>query len=392
MEAAWYRRLRPWLIILLLLGPAELRGAAADKELEGIKQKIASEKKDLSRLQAKEGSVVKALDQSGKDLAKKNRALKAAEAKYTALLAALEKTQAAVNGLRGSIAQRQIVFRQRMVALYRWQRRGEPVFFADGGATFTANLRHRRYLDAALAFDRELLGDLHSESQRQENLSRQLARHKEHLAAHKIALVAARAAVAQETEKQKTLLAALRQEKQSRQQSLREMEAAAQRLQKILDDIARRARVRPRETPPSPPPMARLPEAPFGPIDWPVKGKVSAPFGKFKHPEFAAEMMRKGIDIDAPMGESVRAAEKGRVVFADRLTGYGRMVIVDHGERFYTVYAHLSDIVKKTGDELARGAILGRVGDSDSPGGAKLYFELRKDGRSIDPLPWFRKG
>jgi septal ring factor EnvC (AmiA/AmiB activator) len=79
------------------------------------------------------------------------------------------------------------------------------------------------------------------------------------------------------------------------------------------------------------------------------------------------------------------------VAFADRLTGYGKMVIVDHGERFFTVYAHLSEIFRKTGDELGRGEVLGLVGDSDSLAGAKLYFEMRRDGRSVDPMPWLRR-
>jgi septal ring factor EnvC (AmiA/AmiB activator) len=67
------------------------------------------------------------------------------------------------------------------------------------------------------------------------------------------------------------------------------------------------------------------------------------------------------------------------------------MIIVDHGERYYTVYAHLSEILKKRGEAVKRGETLGLAGDSDSLAGAKLYFELRKDGRSVDPLPWFRK-
>ena len=68
-----------------------------------------------------------------------------------------------------------------------------------------------------------------------------------------------------------------------------------------------------------------------------------------------------------------------------------RMVIIDHGERYYTIYGHLSEILKKTGDEIRRGEILGRVGDSDSVAGSRLYFELRKDGHSLDPIPWFKK-
>jgi murein hydrolase activator len=126
-------------------------------------------------------------------------------------------------------------------------------------------------------------------------------------------------------------------------------------------------------------------------MDWPVSGKVIAPFGKFKHPEFGAEIVRKGIDIDAPVGEEIRAVEQGTVVYADRFAGYGKMVIVDHGERYYTIYGHLSEILKQTGAGVKRGEVIGKAGDSDSLAGSKLYFEMRKDGHSVDPLPWFRK-
>ncbi|HEX2932469.1 MAG TPA: peptidoglycan DD-metalloendopeptidase family protein, partial [Candidatus Binatia bacterium] len=146
---------------------------------------------------------------------------------------------------------------------------------------------------------------------------------------------------------------------------------------------------KPKESPMPSPPGVGIP-AMQGRLDWPVRGQLSAPFGKFKHPEFAAEVVRNGIDIEASIGEEIRVVEKGRVVYADRFSGYGRMVIVDHGDRYFTIYGHLSEISKKVGDEVRRGEVLGRVGDSDSLAGAKLYFEMRKDGRSVDPVPWFK--
>ncbi len=377
-------------LLLLLLGGDESLGAVATKELDGIKKKIESEKHGLSRLQVQEGGLLKSLRKIEDDLDKKSRALKAADAKYSSILGAIEKTAAEIDQLRGSISHREHLFRQRAVALYRWQRSGNALPFIDGAGDLSATQRRQRYLQATLRFDRGLLGDLQSESRRQENLRGQLSEQKNRLAAHKQVLALARAAVAQESDKKKILLTSLRQEKDSRLNALREMEAAAQRLQKMLDDIARRAIARPKPAPVAPS-TGRGFDTLLGQMDWPVKGPVSAPFGTFKHPEFATELVRKGIDIDAPLGEGIRVVEKGRVVFADRFTGYGRMVIVDHGQRYYTVYAHLSEIVKKNGEELRRGEILGRVGDSDSLSGAKLYFELRKDGRSVDPLPWLKK-
>jgi len=377
-------------LLLVIASRGELPGAVAGKDLEGIKRRIQNEKKGLSQLQIKEGSVLKSLGKIQDDLEKKSTEVKIADAKHSSTLEAIHKTETEIGKLRASISQREDLFRQRAVALYRWQRSGHPFWFADGPSDLGAALQRQRYLAATLAFDRGLIADLQRQSQRQEVLRLRLSEQKDRLTAQKKVLVSARAAVVQEADKKKRLLASLRQEKDARTRVLREMEAAAQRLQKMLEDIARRPLIRPKQAPVLPSPGRGL-DAMLGQMDWPVRGSVSAPFGKFKHPEFATELVRKGIDIDAPLGEEVRAVEKGRVVFADRFTGYGRMVIVDHGERYYTIYAHLSEIISKTGDELRRGEILGRVGDSDSLSGAKLYFELRKDGRSIDPLPWLRK-
>ncbi|MGZ8427582.1 MAG: murein hydrolase activator EnvC family protein [Candidatus Binatia bacterium] len=376
--------------LLLLAGSGEVPGAVASKDLDGIKRRIESEKKGLSQLQIKEGGVLKALDKIEHDLDKKTKNLKVADGQYNAILGAIQKTEAEALKVRGSISQREALFRQRAAALYRWQRSGEPFWFANGAGALSAILKRQRYFAATLAFDRGLIGELRSESQLQESLRRQLSEQKNRLAAQKKLLVLARAAVAQEMDKKQFFLTSLRQEKANRLKALRDMAAAAQRLQQMLDEIARRAIVRPRELP-APSSTGRGLEPMLGQLDWPVKGAVTAPFGKFKHPEFAAAMVRKGIDIDASLGDGVRAVERGRVVFADRFAGYGRMVIVDHGERYYTVYGHLSEIIRKTGEELGRGEVLGRVGDSDSLSGAKLYFELRKDGRSIDPLPWLKK-
>jgi septal ring factor EnvC (AmiA/AmiB activator) len=79
------------------------------------------------------------------------------------------------------------------------------------------------------------------------------------------------------------------------------------------------------------------------------------------------------------------------VIFADRFSGYGKMVIIDHGQRYYTVYAHLSEILKSAGQAVQRGEAIGQVGDSDSLRGARLYFEIRKDGKPIDPVSWLKK-
>lgn len=370
---------------------ALLMGAASvDRDLDRIKKKIADEKRGLSQLRAKEGSVLESLGKIQAELDKRNQELKAAQAGLSKVASELAAKRSEAKRLSESIGSRTELFQKRAAALYRWQKSGSPLVILNGRISLNDFLRRRSYLLAALSFDRELLAGLREESRRQEILRDELAQKKAELNEQKQAISRAKEAVRQEAEKKKALLAGLRREKSTRLRALKEMEVAAQRLEKMIEEISKGAVAKPREAPLPPVPGGGM-EALRGRLDWPVKGAISAPFGKFKHPQFAAEIVRNGIDIEASTGEPVRAIERGRVVYADRFSGYGKMVIVDHGERYFTIYGHLSEILKKSGDEVRRGEVLGRVGDSDSLAGSKLYFELRKDGHSVDPEPWFKK-
>jgi murein hydrolase activator len=168
---------------------------------------------------------------------------------------------------------------------------------------------------------------------------------------------------------------------------LKDLEQAALRLQKMIEELSRRSAGKSSKEAPAGSGL----ESMRGKLEWPVKGQVIGGFGKTKHHEFSTEVFRKGLEIEAPVGEEIRAVEKGKIVFADRFSGYGKMLIIDHGDRYYTVYAHLSDFLKKSGDPVKRGEAVALVGDSESLVGSKLYFEMRKDGRSIDPTPWFQR-
>jgi septal ring factor EnvC (AmiA/AmiB activator) len=364
--------------------------APIDRDLESIKQKIATERKGLSSLQTKEGSILQSLGKIETELDKRTKELKLANAKLSSIASELARKQAEAEQLSNSIASRLEILQRRAAALYRWRKSGSPLVVLNGDVSLGNFLQRRRYLEAALSFDRELLAKLEEESQNHEIVRQQLAHKKEELDDQKQTLGVAKDAIRREAEKKKVLLASLRREKETRVRALKEMEAASRRLEKMLEEISRRAVIKPRDTLPPPTTGVGL-EAMRGRLEWPVRGEVSAPFGKFKHPEFAAEIIRNGIDIDAPMGEEIKSVEKGRIVYADRFSGYGRMVIVDHGERYFTIYGHLSEIFRKNGDEIKKGEVIGRVGDSGTLAGSKLYFEMRKDGRSLDPVPWFRK-
>lgn len=374
-----------FLAVPLLVG-----AAAGDRELDSIKKKIESERRGLSQLGAKESSTIDSLGKIQSELDKRNKEIKLASARLLSITGELRAKHAEAARLAQSAAARLALFEKRAAALYRWQRAGSPLMMLNDAGSLSDFLRRRHYLTLALAYDRELLAKIDAEAEEQKALRQELAQKQEALAEQKQIIGTAREEIRREAQKKQLLLASLRREKQTRLRALQQMEAAARRLEKMLDDIARRAAIKPRDLPPAPSPGTGL-AALRGRLEWPVRGQVTAPFGKFQHPEFAAEIVRKGIEIQTAAGEAVKAVEKGQVVYADQFAGYGKMVIVDHGERYYTIYGHLAEISKKKGDGISRGEVLGRAGDGDSAASAKLYFEMRKDGHSLDPVPWFGK-
>lgn len=116
---------------------------------------------------------------------------------------------------------------------------------------------------------------------------------------------------------------------------------------------------------------------------WPVdRGVISSGFG------IRNGAMHEGVDIAAPIGTPVKAAEGGNVIYSGRLRGYGNVVIVRHDEHYVTVYAHDSTNLVREGDAVSRGQAIGYIGDSGKTTGANLHFEVRRDNTARNPLAY----
>jgi septal ring factor EnvC (AmiA/AmiB activator) len=137
--------------------------------------------------------------------------------------------------------------------------------------------------------------------------------------------------------------------------------------------------------------VVALPIRPFkGDLPWPAAGQVTTRSGVQTAGRFGTSIVRNGIEVSAAEGTVATAVHEGTVAFAAPFSGFGTMVIVDHGGSAFTLYGYLLDAAVKAGTNVSRGAPLGRVGLSPS-GGAALYFELRIDGRPVDPVQWLAR-
>jgi septal ring factor EnvC (AmiA/AmiB activator) len=136
-------------------------------------------------------------------------------------------------------------------------------------------------------------------------------------------------------------------------------------------------------------PGAVVPLAPFrGGLEWPLTGELTSRFGQPTGRQ-GGPLVRNGMEIAAPEGTAVRAIHGGTVGYAEGYTGLGTLVILDHGANNYSLYGYLLSLSVQRGEAVEAGAEVGRVGPSPA-GPPQLYFELRIDGRSVDPVQWLK--
>ncbi len=138
---------------------------------------------------------------------------------------------------------------------------------------------------------------------------------------------------------------------------------------------------------PARPPVVTAPPLKVGGLGWPVSGNLLARYGG-RMPDGRAS---SGVLIGAPLGSTVSAVADGTVVFSEWMTGYGLILIVDHGNGYMSLYAHNDALLRDTGDTVKRGDAVAKVGGSGGQGTPALYFELRRNGQPVDPSSWLQR-
>ncbi len=128
-----------------------------------------------------------------------------------------------------------------------------------------------------------------------------------------------------------------------------------------------------------------------GRLPWPVNGRVVASFGTQVHPRYGTRVRQKGMQIEAAEGTPIQAVAPGQVVFVGWLGGYGQTVVLDHGQDYFTLYAHASEVLVSQGQTVAAAQTIARVGSTDSLFGPGVHFEIRQGKEARDPARWLRR-
>ena len=238
-------------------------------------------------------------------------------------------------------------------------------------------LRGYRFVSALARRDKEKIAGFRSDLRALETTRAELSVKAQQAAVLRTELARTRSALDADRRKKSELLTSLVEKKEVHTAYLQELEDAEGKLTQLLGGLGQGE--------------VSLPIAAFrGTLRWPVAGPVRTTFGRHKHPRFETYTVQNGIEIAAAADTPVGAVHEGTVVFADLFRGYGLMVVVDHGDKHHTLYAHLAEARVAPGQRVAAGELLGTVG-ATSLGGPGLYFEVRREGRPQDPVEWLDK-
>ena len=389
------------LFLLFLCLPVGASGADARKDLKGIQQEIKKKEFLLKSTKRIEQQVSGELTLIEKGLREKEAGLRRLTSDLKSLDQSLTFTQRQTQSTQTEVDRKQLEIRRRLVALYKAGDIGTVrIFFSSG--SFPQMLESLRCMQAVLKSDRKMIEDYSMRIRTLSQLKAKLeadARKKEAL---RVGIEDKKRDIEAEKRRKADYLVKVRKDKDTYAASLKQLEANAARLQAMMQKLEARSRksyskkIAPPKTKDTlaVPRSVTVPTAGFGgrkrQLTLPVQGEIVQRFGKHKHPEFNSFTFSNGFSFAVPAGADIHAVDSGTVIFANYFKGYGNMVILDHGDGFFSVYAHASRIARKEGSTVSRNDVIASVGELDSSRGPQLYFEIRYQGKPVDPSPWFK--
>jgi len=386
-------------LCFMLLAPPAWASSPKD-ELKGVKQEIKVKKQLITKTRKVEAAVSSELQEINRSLDQKESDLLRLDKDLRSVESSLDSTGREIGRVTDEANRKRQEIERRLSSLYKAGELGALRMFFSA-ESFPQMAENIRYMRSILEHDKKIFAEYNQKIEQLRALKVQLERDANRKERIKEGIALKKREIEQDKSKKAAYLVKVRQDRKGYEASLKELQANASRLQSMierLDAVSRRKLPSRHEKPGNRlKPMPELPPVPDrgfasqkGRMAMPVRGNIIETYGKHKHPEFNSYTFSKGLSIAAGAGTEIRSIYDGSVIFADYFKGFGNMVIIDHGGGYFSLYAHTAKIHKKVGAEVSRNEAVATVGDVDSLKGPMLYFEIRHQGKPVDPAGWVR--
>jgi murein hydrolase activator len=404
-----------WCLVSILPSagaPADLdqRLKEERQELRQLQGQIKGYKDRLERTKRREHTVLQEIEERDQLLQQKRRELHTHERNLTLQADRHAALVTHMEDLTQQLHAREGYLHARLRALYK-QGRVAYLPFLLSAADITDFFRRVRFTMKLVEHDAQLVQQHRANLQALDQTRRAVKAREDQLQKARVQVAAKKEEVEREQLKKTQLLTKIRQEQGTYEGAMQELEEASKRLLALIAKLEeqrkralaqeaqqrrqRQQQARATPTPGTPAPLAERDldgDGKFaklrGQLAWPITGQLVSTYGKIKHPAFNTYTFNKGIGIGAAPGSAFRVIEAGQVLYADWFKGYGNLLIVDHGDSYYSLYAQASQLLVQVGDRVKRNQVVGRTGEGGSLNGPALYFEIRHQGKPENPLEW----
>jgi murein DD-endopeptidase MepM/ murein hydrolase activator NlpD len=362
------------LLALTLWAAGGARGQDLQSELDSKQAQLDEEQQREGVLSTELARYNKRLDQLAGEVAVLRNREAIVQAELDRVKARLRREEIRLEQLQQQLARSLNVLRRRLVAIYRSD---EPdvltvMLEADGFDDLVSRYEYLRRIEEQ---DADIVGRVRGLRDESRETVERIEAARDEIAAKKAELVRTRV----QLEAREAELDAVRDRKAA---ALDEVHSDIERLEGDIGKI--QGQIQAQIQAASSSSAAPLPAGPIqggsGGWIWPVNGPVTSPYG----PRWGR--MHEGIDISAPAGTPIRAANSGEVILAAPTSGYGNYTCIDHGSGLSSCYAHQSSYATSVGASVSQGDVIGYVGCTGSCFGDHLHFEIRINGGAVDPL------
>lgn len=384
------------LLVAILGGAASAQDSietAKRRELEQLTRQAREKREAAGRLKGQETRALGELKRTERELNSTRKRLRGLQQRRNRLDEQLEVTRANLDRSIETLETQRVRLRRRLRALYKVGPARDLEYLLST-RSFADLMTRWDFLNMVAQQDRMLLESVRAEKD-------EVAAAQDRLENRLTEVVQTAKLTTKESAKLTTLrqqraktVESIQTQRESYEAAAAELERAARRMQALLVRLERQRKEeadRARSQGRNPQPYSGDFAKGEGQLDWPARGRIVGRFGPETHPRFGTTIRNDGVDIGLDVGTPVKAVAKGRVDFAnDDYEGMGGLIVLNHGDGYYTLYGHLADVAVRNGQEVLPGQVLGHSGEVGSLKGPILHFEVRKGSTPLDPEAWLQ--
>ena len=366
-----------------------------EEKLKQIEQRKKSIQQELEKLEREEADYQQSLKRIQGLLAEAEKELQEAQINYNNTLKQIDKIEEELEIEQNKLDLQLIILQDRLKKFYKYNNMTYLSVLLES-KDFSQFLNRCRYLECILVNDSEIVKLVSEQVQYIKKQRDSLQNKKEITKLLEEEIEKEKENIAISAKVKNQYIARIEEERKNQLATLEELEKSSTRIMEIIE-IAYKEREKARlaeqqaKAKTSGVTTARKDptlQSKKGIFQLPLNGSIISNYGQQKQQDLNAYVFNSGIDISSPLGESVRAASFGTVIYIGNVKGYGEIIILDHGGNVVTLYAHLSEILIKLNEQVKKGQIIAQVGTSGGVSSPRLHFEVRVEGKPVNPFEW----